>query len=62
MDEKELLLMVEHHLTKSGEPASVFGTRAVGDSNLVRQLRAGRSPTLRVVNRIKAAIKESTKK
>ena len=58
MNETELLDMIEAYLLKTGESASAFGVRAVGDCNLVRQLRAGRSPTMRVVRKIEAAMKE----
>ena len=57
-EEDDLLREIEAYLKKTGETASAFGVRAVGDNNLIRQLRAGRSPTMRVVRKIREAMKQ----
>ena len=43
-------------LDRTGVKPSMFGLRATGDPNLMRQLRRGRSPTLRLADRILAFI------
>ena len=37
-----LITRINRHLRCTGMPPSRFGRRAVGDPNLIRQLRAGR--------------------
>ena len=41
-------------LERTGLKPSTFGLRATGDPNLMRQLRLGRSPTLKMADRILA--------
>ena len=41
-------------LERTGLKPSMFGLRATGDPNLIRQLRRGRSPTLKLADRILA--------
>ena len=41
-------------LERTGLKPSMFGLRAAGDPNLIRQLRRGRSPTLKLADRILA--------
>jgi hypothetical protein len=48
----ELLKRIDAHLAASGELPSQFGKRIAGDSNLIRDLRNGRSPRLELVSRI----------
>jgi len=43
-------------LASTGMPPTTFGMRAVGDPNLMRQIAAGRSPTLRTADRALAFI------
>jgi tRNA-dihydrouridine synthase len=37
-----LLFRIERHLRRTGEPPTVLGRKALGDPNLVRNLRNGR--------------------
>ena len=46
------LAEVEAFLERSKMPASEFGKAAVNDRSLVRDLRAGRMPSLRLVDRV----------
>jgi hypothetical protein len=57
LSEADLLAAIDKHLAETGEYPSKFGLRVVGDPNLIRQLRKGRSPTLRVAAQIMAALK-----
>ncbi|MDE2678583.1 MAG: hypothetical protein OXI76_11810 [Gemmatimonadota bacterium] len=41
---------------RSGVSPTAFGTKAVGDPNLMRQIGRGRSPSLRTADRILAFI------
>ena len=43
---------IDHFLERTGMSQSQFGRRAVGDPGFVRQIRAGRSPTMRVAQRV----------
>jgi 2,4-dienoyl-CoA reductase-like NADH-dependent reductase (Old Yellow Enzyme family) len=45
---------IEAFLARERVPASTFGRAAVGDPNFVRQLREGRAPSLRLVDRARA--------
>ena len=45
---------IDHFLERTGMSQSQFGRRAVGDPGFVRQIRAGRSPTMRVAQRVTA--------
>ena len=45
---------VDAFLERTGVVPSTLGRRAVGDPNLVRQLRDGRSPTLATVDQVMA--------
>ena len=47
-----LLQRIDRHLAASGETPTRFGRRVARDGNLVRQLRAGRSPRLCLVEDI----------
>lgn len=42
---------VSAFLASTGMPPTTFGMKAVGDPNLMRQIAAGRSPTLRTADR-----------
>lgn len=48
----QLVAAVERHLEKAGTTATAFGRKVAGDPNLVFDLRQGRSPQLRLVERI----------
>ncbi|MFM2150288.1 MAG: hypothetical protein RLZZ187_2594 [Pseudomonadota bacterium] len=52
----QLVEVVDRHLVASGESASAFGRRVANDPRLVFDLREGRSPQLRLVERILAAV------
>ncbi len=56
--EADLVELIEHHLSQTGETASAFGRRIANDTGLVADLRVGRSPGLKLVRRILEAIKE----
>lgn len=43
---------VERYLRRSGTAPSAFGREAVGDPNFIADLRDGRAPNLRVINRV----------
>jgi hypothetical protein len=45
---------IEAFLTREGAAPSAFGRAAVGDPNFVRELRNGRTPGLRLVDRARA--------
>ena len=50
----EFRARVERHLAKTGLKPAVFGRQAVHDPNFVYDLRAGREPRSRVVQRVLA--------
>jgi hypothetical protein len=54
-----LLTPVEAYLHQANISASVFGLKAVGDSNFVRNLRAGREPRSRVVAKVTAFMEQN---
>ena len=47
-----LLAAINDFCAQRTIPPTTFGRLAIGDGNLVANLRAGRSPTLKVANRI----------
>lgn len=53
---EDFLAEIEAFLTRTGMSASAFGRAAVGDPNLVGDLRAGRMPNLRLVGRVNSYI------
>jgi hypothetical protein len=48
----QLIDRIERHLDETGESATAFGRRIANDGNLLSDLRAGRSPRLRLVEAI----------
>lgn len=50
----KLLDRIEHHLKESHMSATRFGRRAVGDPRFVLDLRSGRRPRRRTVERVEA--------
>jgi hypothetical protein len=48
------LAEIEAFLARERVPSSTFGRAAVGDPNFVRELRDGRAPSLRLVDRARA--------
>jgi hypothetical protein len=50
--EADLLAAIEAHLARSGETESAFGTRIARDGNLIRDIRGGRSPRMRLAIKI----------
>ena len=50
----DLLAMIEAHCARSGMSKSAFGTEALGDPRLVDDLREGREPRRKTVNRVLA--------
>ena len=58
----DFLAAVEAYLQRSGESASAFGRRVLGDPTFVFDLRTGRSPSLRLVDRVMTALAQSSTK
>lgn len=56
MDHAQLIRAIDDHLARSGESATAFGRRVCGDPHLVPDIRSGRSPRLRLIERILATI------
>lgn len=54
--DESFLQKIEEFLAKSGMPPTIFGRQAVGDGNFLRELRNGRSPSLRVAERVESFI------
>jgi hypothetical protein len=50
---ENLLNAVDRFLRKTGMPPSIFGSQAVGDPNLVKDLRDGRELRHRTLLRVK---------
>ncbi len=50
--EGQFISRVSAFLGRSGLSPTAFGTKAVGDPNLIRQIDRGRSPSLRTADRI----------
>ena len=50
--DRDFLLSIEVFLETSGMSASRFGKLVVGDPNFVLDVRAGRSPSLKIVARV----------
>lgn len=50
---------IEAFLAREHVRPSTFGRAAVGDPNFVRQLREGRAPSLRLVDRTRAHMRTS---
>jgi hypothetical protein len=48
----DLLAMIEAHRAKSGVSETAFGVFAVGDPNFVRNLKEGREPRRKTVQRV----------
>lgn len=55
---KTFLSEVEAFLTRSGMTATAFGSGCVRDPNLVKDLRQGRMPSLRLVERVSTFIEK----
>lgn len=49
---KSFLAQIEAFLERQGMSATAFGSEAVKDPNFVSDLRAGRMPSLRLVERV----------
>jgi hypothetical protein len=56
---EELLRLVEAHICRTGQTPSAFGLASVGDPNFVHDLRFGREPRRRTVERVLRAIDEN---
>lgn len=52
----ELLRRIEIYLKRSGMPAARFGREAVRDPRFVADLRRGREPRTRTIERVRAFI------
>jgi hypothetical protein len=58
MNESQFIKLIEDYLEKTGISATLFGIQAVKDPNFVHDIKAGRSCSLKMVNRIENHIKE----
>lgn len=56
-----LITRIDRHLRNTGMTPSRFGRAAVGDPNLVRQLRAGRQLRLSTLQRLAAYLEQQEK-
>lgn len=56
LTQDDLLLSIERYLATAGISPTAFGRKIAGDPNLVFDLRNGRSPQLRLVQKILAEI------
>lgn len=54
--QKEFDSRVNAFLSQSGVSPTALGLRAAGDPNLIHEIRAGRSPSLRMADRVLACI------
>lgn len=54
----DFLAEVDGFLSRSGMSASAFGRAAVSDPNFIADVRTGRAPSLRLVQRVKDFIAE----
>jgi tRNA-dihydrouridine synthase len=54
-----LLMAVERHLRRTGEPPTVLGRKALGDPNLVRGLRNGRELRPGTAGRLRAYLEQA---
>ena len=59
-DEQAVIEAIERHCLLTGETPTNFGRRVGSDGNLVGDMRAGRSPSLRMMRRIEAALCPTT--
>jgi len=55
----DFLAEIEAFLARSGMAPTRFGADAVGDPNFVRNLRSGRSPSLKTVDRVLECIRQN---
>lgn len=55
---KRLLKQIEKYCERKGISVTQFGLLVANDGHLVRRMRAGRSPTLRTIERIEREIGE----
>jgi hypothetical protein len=53
-----LIARIDAFLEACGQSASAFGREAVGDPNFVRDLRAGREPKRRLVEKVTSYMRE----
>lgn len=51
---QELLRDIERFVKRHGISEPTFGRKAASNSNLIRSMRAGASPTLKTADRIRA--------
>ena len=58
---RELLREIEAHCRKTGMTRSAFSIAVTGDGHLVRRLYLGSSPTLEMIDRVRAYIREAEK-
>lgn len=59
MTKEDFMAEVEGFLSRSGVAPTRFGQDAIGDPNLVRNLRDGRSPSLKTVERVLDCIRRN---
>jgi len=52
MDPRDLLERIEKYLQANSLTETAFGVKALGDPNLIRDLRDGREPRRKTISRI----------
>lgn len=50
---EELLAEIEAYREKTETPVTVFGLAAAGDPNFIRDIKNGRMPNLRLIDRVR---------
>lgn len=58
----DLLLRIERHCAARGISESTFGRYVVNDGKFVARLRAGRSMTLKTLERVEAALEREPRR
>lgn len=59
LTQTELVETIDQHLQRTGVSAASFGRTVARDPNLVHDIRKGRSPQLRLLNRLLQAIEDA---
>ena|SRR6478609_1332786 len=58
---QDLLAEIEDYCARSGINRTNFGTQAMRDGNFIPRLEAGRIPTFKTVERVRAFIEKNSK-
>jgi hypothetical protein len=60
--EQKFIHLIERFMQQTGTPPTVLGRQALNDPAFIIHLRAGRSPSLRVADRVRAYIYANSKR